>query len=130
MKLINKIFTIVILASLAFACETDKDMLYNFDYLSAPANVSAVFDITQDNTGLVSITPNADGAQTFTVEFGDSSGDSSESLPGETVTHTYAEGTYDVSITAVGVTGLSTKAVQNINVSFKAPENLAVIKLK
>ena len=51
------------LVLLATACITDKDELYSFGYITAPANVSAVFDITQDNTGLVSILPNAEGAQ-------------------------------------------------------------------
>ncbi len=125
MNVINKLSTFIFISLLFFACETDEDKLYNLDYISAPGNISAVFDVTQDNTGLVSITPNADGAQQFIVDFGDSS-ETEESTVGETIEHIYSEGVYDVTIQAVGLTGLTTKYTQELNVSFKAPENVEV----
>lgn len=110
---------------MAAACESDKDILYSLDYLSAPGNVSAFFGISQDNTGLVTIIPNADGAQSFAIDFGD--GSENEALKvGEAATHIYAEGVYDVTITAAGATGLTSSLVQELNVTFKAPENLVI----
>ena len=113
------------IALFVFSCETDEDKFYSLDYIQAPTNVSAVFDITQDNTGMVTILPNAEGAASFTVDFGDGS------TPAETsnlksVTHTYTEGVYPVEITAHGISGLTTKITKELNVTFKAPEDLVV----
>ncbi|MEJ2112526.1 MAG: PKD domain protein, partial [Flavobacteriaceae bacterium] len=61
--------SIVILAFIN--CSDDEA---NFDYLKTvapPTNVTAVFQVTQDNTGVVTITPNSDGATKYTVYFGD-----------------------------------------------------------
>ena len=126
MKIFKKIAVLFVFVSVVFACQTDKDTLYSLDYIPAPANVSAVFDITQDNTGLVSIVPNADGAQKFEIDFGDGTGSPAECRPGEIVKHNFAEGVYSVTITAYGITGLTSEFVQELNVSYKAPENLKV----
>ena len=40
--------------------------------------------------------------------------------------HVYEEGTYEATITAVSLNGLTTIATQSVVVSFKAPENLVV----
>lgn len=124
MKILNKIAIILVFIALATACETDKDLLYSLDYITAPENVNAVFDITQDNTGLVSIVPNADGAQKFSILFGDGTTTPATSNPGEIVKHTYSEGVYSVSIKAIGITGLETEIKKDLNVTFRAPENL------
>ena len=124
MKLIKNIFTYMFILLFAFACITDEDKLYSLDYLPAPANVNAVFDITQDNTGLVTILPNSDGAASYTVDFGD--GASAELGLLEVATHTYPEGVYPVKIKAHGITGLATEVTKELNVTFKAPENLVV----
>ena len=52
-------------------CTNDNN---NFDYLStavAPSNISALFQVTQDNTGLVTITPNATSAVSYNITLGD-----------------------------------------------------------
>ena len=123
MKILYKLTAFIFIASLFFACETDEDKMYNLDYVKAPSNVSAIFDVTTDNTGLVSITPNAEGAQNFVVNFGDGS-DTEEYKVGEAIEHTYDEGVYNVKVTAVGITGLETEFTQELNVTFKAPENV------
>jgi hypothetical protein len=125
MKIFNKITLFIVFVAIIASCESDKDLLYSFDYIPAPAKVSAVFDITQDNTGLVSIVPNAEGAQKFVISFGDGS-EPAEYNSGAIATHTYNEGVYTVSITAVGITGLTSALNQQLTVSFKAPENLNV----
>ncbi|MDE5422713.1 hypothetical protein L3073_10890 [Ancylomarina sp. DW003] len=126
MKILNKIVAFIFILSLVSACETDEDKQYSLDYISAPANVSVVVNITQDNTGLVSITPNADGALSFKVDFGDDS-EMVESKQGETLTHIYGEGVYNINIIAVGATGETAEITQELNVSFKAPENLEIV---
>jgi putative transposon-encoded protein len=125
MKRIKNISAFVFLVLLAIACIIDKDELYSFDYITAPAKVSAVFDITQDNTGLVSILPNAEGAQKFKINFGNGAPEA-EIFAGAVATNNYAEGKFVLTITAVGITGLESKYSPEITVSYKAPENLQV----
>jgi len=92
-----------------------------------PANLTALFDITTDNTGLVTITPNGEGANYFDLVFGDNSAESASLKLGESVEHTYAEGSYEVTLTGYGITGLETEQKIPLTVSFKAPENLEVV---
>nr|WP_319270931.1 PKD domain-containing protein [uncultured Draconibacterium sp.] len=124
MKILKNSFVFLFVLLFAVACETDEDRFYSLDYIEAPANVNAVFDVTQDNTGLVSIFPNSEGAASYLVEFGD--GESVELSTQESTTHIYPEGVYQVGITATGITGLTTKTTKELNVTFKAPENLVV----
>ncbi|KRP27829.1 MAG: hypothetical protein ABS28_10545 [Cryomorphaceae bacterium BACL22 MAG-120619-bin32] len=95
--------------------------------ITAPANVAAVYNITQDNTGSVTITPNADGAVSFEIFFGDGTTAPAIVPQGESAFHVYAEGTYQVKIVAVNLTGVKTEATQQLIVSFKAPQNLVVV---
>ncbi|MDQ2178680.1 hypothetical protein [Marinifilum sp. D714] len=125
MKILTKISAFIFILGIFFACETDEDNLYSLDYIGAPTNVEAVFDITQDNSGLVSISPNAEGAQQFTIDFGDGS-ETETYKPGEVAEHVYTEGVYSVKIIAVSINGKATELVQELNVTFKAPENLEV----
>ncbi len=94
--------------------------------VNAPSNISADFTIKQDNSGEVTIFPSAEGANSFVVDFGDGSGSSEEFTPGNNVSHTYAEGNYQIGLTAKNITGLSSQATQELTVSFSAPENLEV----
>lgn len=107
-------------------CTNDNN---NFDYLStavAPSNISALFQVTQDNTGLVTITPNATSAVSYNITLGDDTAEPVVVKQGESIDHTYAEGSYTVTVEAVGLTGLKSVATQDLVVSFKAPENLMV----
>ena len=95
--------------------------------VSAPTNLTAVFDITQDDTGMISVTPSAEGASSFEIFFGDVENEEPTIIsPGETATHTYEEGNYTARIIARGLTGLTSELVQSITISFRAPENLMV----
>ncbi len=114
-----------LIALFALGCEDDN----NIDYVSsivAPTNVSAAVSVTQDNTGIVTITPIGEGVVAYDINFGDGSPASEALKPGESINHTYAEGNYDATITAKGLNGLTTTVTQNIMVSFKSPENLVV----
>ncbi|MDG1572246.1 hypothetical protein OZ410_07960 [Robiginitalea sp. M366] len=127
MKQIRFIATVCI-AFLAFSgCTEDEQISYVLQNISAPTNVQAVFDISQDDTGTVSVTPTAVGASAFDIYFGDSDNETPTQVgPGETVTHVYGEGTYNLRIVAVGPTGLTSELVRVVNISFTPPSNLAV----
>ena len=72
MKTIKKLFTLLFVFTAFISCK--EDFLEETDFgIVAPSDVSATFNITQDNTGLVTITPTAIGAVSFDVDFGDGS---------------------------------------------------------
>lgn len=128
MKNLKYIFASLITLLIVVSCVEDDIRSTAFaNNVALPSNVSASYNITQDNTGLVTITPNADGATEFDIHFGDATTEP-ETIPvGESVSHTYAEGTYEVKIVAYNTNGDSTEAIQQLVVSFRAPENLIVI---
>jgi hypothetical protein len=126
MKNYKNITAILVLLIVALSCAKEKDPV-DLSYIGAPTNVAVGFDITQDNTGLVTIVPNAEGVASYRILFGDEEGGQpTEFAVGEVITHAYEEGNYTVGVTAVGITGLTTTVEENITVTFKAPENLEV----
>ena len=125
MKKIKIIYKALIIFFIINAC-TDERNLDFLDKISAPANVSALFNITQDNTGLVTITPTAEGATFFEVHFGDVTSDPVNIENGKNVQHTYVEGTYTVALVAYNANGDTTDYTQELVVSFQAPKNLVV----
>ena len=125
MKTINKIFTLLFVFTAFISCK--EDFLEETDFgIVAPTNVNATFNITQDNTGLVTITPTADGAVSFDVDYGDGSEPATGIAIGKHTKHTYTEGNHTVGIIANGMGGLKTAATVDLVVSFKAPQNLVV----
>jgi len=126
MKIINKITKVFIIIVMVFAC-TEEDNLSFLDRIPAPSNVSAVFNITQNNTGVVSIFPTAEGATFFDIYFGDATAEPETVKQGNSVKHTYLEGTYDVKIIATNLKGDTVETTKQLVVSFKAPENLEVV---
>ena len=125
MKALKYIFSLSLFILCFTGCE-DED---NFDYLDKvelPSNISALFEVAQDNSGLVTITPNADGATIFKVYFGDATTEPVELKSGENIQHTYQEGTYDVKVEAFNIVGDMGEATKVLNVLFRAPENLEV----
>lgn len=107
-------------------CEDDDRDAKFVDNAEAPSEVSLQFRATQDNSGLVTITPTAVGASKFDINFGDGTGQSVELDPGQSVDNVYAEGTYTVAVTATAINGLITQVEQQLVVSFQAPQNLEV----
>ncbi len=126
MKTLKYILGVVLLISLVWGCKKVED---NFDFVStakAPTNIAALYSITQDNSGFVTIFPTGEGVTNFDIYFGDGTTDPVNLNQGLNTTHTYAEGDYQVKIAGIGVTGLKTEVTQDLVVSFKAPENLVV----
>lgn len=125
MKTLKNIFRLSLVLFFFINCTEDTNDLSFIDNVTAPANVSALFQITQDNTGLVTITPNAESAVSYNVTLGDGS-EPIKIKQGSSGNHVYAEGSYTVKIEAIGITGLKTEVSKDIVVSFKAPQNLVV----
>ncbi|RYE17572.1 MAG: hypothetical protein EOP45_15565, partial [Sphingobacteriaceae bacterium] len=112
---------------LATGCEKDSfgDTAF-IDSAVAPSKLALMFDITQDNTGRVTITPNAEGASAFDVYFGDATTAPVQVLPSKNAVHAYAEGLYNVKVVARTVNGKTTELTKPLTVTFRAPENLEV----
>jgi len=106
------------------SCE-DADKLQNVN-LGQPGNISVDFDITQNNSGLVSITPSGNNVSEFRIDFGDGSEVSPAFQNGNSVEHIYEEGTYNVSVSGFNLNGASTTITQELVISFLPPENLEV----
>lgn len=110
------------------ACE--KDESGDTDFLSssiAPESLALGFDITQDNTGKVTITPTGNGATRYDVHFGDGTAMPASLQPGKSVDHIYAEGVYTVKLVAFGIGGQQSEITQQLTVTFRAPENFEAI---
>jgi hypothetical protein len=125
MKTYKYILSVVLFVAAVIGCT--KDELGEIDFVDtvvAPTNVTALFSVTQDNTGTVTIAPNSEGAISYDIDLGDETSETLKVAQGKSATHVYTEGNYDVKIVATGITGLKTEATLPLVVSFKAPENL------
>ncbi len=127
MNLLKYLLGAVLLLTVTVSCKKD-----NFDDVSfvaagaAPEALSALFEITQDNTGLVTITPNGTGAVYYDIYFGDATAAPVKVVAGKNTSHTYAEGVYNVKLVGHAVNGKTFEATQQLTVSFRAPVNLVV----
>jgi hypothetical protein len=127
MKLLPYFIAFVFLTAITVSCKKQKNDDVSFIKTdAAPKALSALFTITQDNTGLVTITPNGEGISFFEVYYGDGTTVPVKILPGKNIQHVYAEGVYNVKIVGHSITGIVTEATQQLTVSFRAPENLEV----
>ena len=125
MKQIKNWLVFFLAIGLVVACNQDDEVSYALQEISAPTNLNAVFDIAQDDSGEVSITPTGEGASVFRVFFGDVEGETAtEAAPGETLTHVYGEGEFTLRIVGVGATGLTSELSRVVTISFAAPTNL------
>jgi len=122
----KKIINFCLVIFVIFSCTEDGFNINNINQISTPTNISALVSITQNNTGLVTITPTGESVANFNITFGDGSENSDVINPGNNIEHVYEEGTYDLIITGTGLNGQTTSATQAIVVSFQAPQNLVV----
>ena len=130
MKKLFKHFFFIALSILLVGCESDDDQMVDLSGLAAPSNLGASFEITQDNSGLVTITPKGESTNMFTVDFGDGSDPASNLKPGQSVDHIYKEGDYQIGITGTNLNGVTAEGAQDLTVSFRAPEGLEVTLVK
>ena len=124
MKKLKSIYKALIVLIIISACEDETNLDFLND-VALPSNVGANYVITQDNSGLVTIIPYAEGATSFDVVYGDGS-DLVNFANGESTQHIYSEGSYTVGIVAYNIKGESTEVSQELTVSFQAPQNLVV----
>jgi len=124
MRHIKQLLVLFLVFNVFASCEKEE-VSYALQDISAPTDVKAIFDISQDEIGLVTLTPAATGASEFHVYFGDDENETPTMVnPGETINYTYAEGEYSLRIIAVGLTGLTSELVRIVTVSFDAPKDL------
>jgi len=125
MKSIKILFSAILLGLIFTGCNkkdfTDTSFV---ESAGVPAKLTALFTITQDNTGLVTITPNGEGAVSYDVYFGDATTTPVKVHAGKSTTHVYKEGVYNVKLVGYNVSGKTTEATQQLTVTFRAPENL------
>ena len=92
MRILKNFLGLFLLTTLIISCvdenETNSDFIGT---ISEPTNISALVSITQDNTGLVTITPTGEGVVTFHVDYGDGSDISGSINPGNSTDHFYME---------------------------------------
>jgi len=108
------------------ACTKNNDDTSFINSASAPSKLSTLFTITQDNTGLVTITPNGEGVSYYDVYFGDATTAATKVLAGKSTQHIYAEGNYTVKIVGHNISGVTTLLNQPLVVAFRSPENLVI----
>jgi hypothetical protein len=121
-----KILSILIVTLFLSACEKESDIFDILESVDSPTNISADFFITQDNSGLVKISPNGEGVSQFEVYFEADNEDFATVGIGESVERVYTEGSYQVKIVGLSLNGNSTEVLQPLVVSFLPPENLVV----
>ena len=125
MKKIKYLFSLCLIALTVWTCADDEKNV-DLNSATAPTELDIQFEITQDNSGLVTMTPLGEGAISFDIAFGDDTPDSVSLEIGDNISHTYSEGTYTVSMTGYGVTGLTSEITKELAVSFEAPTNIEV----
>lgn len=127
MKKVNIIYALLIMAVLSTGC-SKKDGIDNdlsFVNSTASANMSKIFDISNDNSGNVKVTPLGEGVSSSKIDFGHG-GDIQTVSPGASATHSYPEGNYTVTITSYDLGGKTTVNTYPLTLTYRAPENLQV----
>lgn len=119
------LLSITFLLTLIAGCKKEEyDDTSFLNGASDPSKLSVLFNITQDNSGLVTITPGGQGVTSYDVYYGDGGDTFVKVLQGRNTQHRYAEGTYTVKIVGHNITGQGTEMTQPLTVSFRTPENL------
>ncbi|UQD55998.1 hypothetical protein [Flavobacterium sp. K5-23] len=130
MKNIKLIFSFVLLLAVTISCSIPDGIDQDTSFLSSAAsgNVSKIFDISTDNSGIVKITPTGEGVTSFKVNYGHGIGAlaSAVVVPGASTSHIYPEGNYTVSIAATDIAGNIKTTTVPLTVVYRAPENVTI----
>ncbi|MEO6135557.1 MAG: hypothetical protein ABIP35_10420 [Ginsengibacter sp.] len=128
MKKYKIIYSLSFLLILSTGCLKKNGIDDDLSFLNtaASANVAKVFDISNDNSGNVKITPTGEGVSSFSVTYGQGTGTPVVLKPGESTMHSYPEGAYTVSIMSKDVAGHETTTTFPLTVTYRAPENIDV----
>jgi hypothetical protein len=130
MKLFKFIIVLFSVLTITFSC-TEQDGIdgdTSFLQSATSGNFSKIFEISDDNSGRVKITPLGEGFSKAIVNFGHGSGSAStkELLPGENVTYSYPEGAYTVAIDYYDIAGNKKSETHPLSLTYRAPEDLIV----
>ncbi len=125
MKAIKYIISFTFFAALVIGCKKDTNENIAFaSSINTPSKLKLLFDITQDNTGVVTITPNGETIASFDIYYGDGTTNPGKVVAGNSIKHTYGEGLFKVRVVGHSITGQTSEATQDLTVSFRTPENL------
>ena len=124
MSSIKYICSFVLLVGLAAGCKKEYNDTSFVSTAGSAAKTSAMFTITQDNTGLVTIAPSGEGIVSYDITFGDTTKTPVTLAAGKSARHIYAEGTYQVTITGHDLKGGTSASTQTLVVSYITPTNL------
>lgn len=123
MKHIFNQLLILTLVGLFVSCSDDDRDLGFVNSIPEPSNLKLTLQLSQDNSGVVVLTPSGESVAEFTLDLGDGS-ELLTLTPGESVTNTYPEGTYTATLTGKNLNGKTAEITQAVVVSFRPPENL------
>ena len=130
MKKITIIGSLAVLLLGVTACEKKDGIDDDLSFLSSAttSNNAKIFDISNDNSGNVKITPLGEGAASYTVAYGHGTGAGASAvvMPGFSTTHSYPEGSYTVTITSKSLSGQETTASYPLQLTYRAPENIDI----
>ncbi len=130
MKNIKLIFGFVLLLAVTISCTIPDGINQDTSFLSsvASANVSKIFNISTDNSGIVRITPTGEGVTSSQVVFGHGIDKDASAIVklGSSATHSYPEGSYTVTITYTDIAGNQTTTTYPLVVTYRAPENVVI----
>lgn len=129
MKKITIAFGLLVLIAGAIGCKKDGiDKDTSFLNTASIGTTGKVFDISNDNSGKVTITPTGEGVSSFLVKFGHGTGTSAEATvkPGYNTSHNYPEGSYTVTIVSKSLSGQESSATYPLQVTYRAPENITI----
>lgn len=127
MRYMKNIILLFLLVAAMLGCK--KEVYDDTSFVSSangPDSLSVLFEITQNNSGLVTITPNGRGAVSYDVFYGHGATTAVNVPAGKNTTHVYPEGVYNVKVIAYAVNGKTKELTQQLTVTFRAPENLQV----
>lgn len=127
MKKITIIFSLLAVIAGSTGCKKDGiDDDLSFLNTASSANIDKVFDISNDNSGIVKISATGEGVSSSVINFGHGAGaDGSATIaPGNVASHVYPEGDYSVAIVSKDLVGKETSNTYPLKVTYRAPENI------
>ncbi len=124
MKAIKYYLGLTLALAAVAGCKKDYIDTSFVSQAAEPGKLGVLFNITQDNTGLVTIIPSGEGVTSYDVYFGDGGETYTKVGAGKTIDHKYAEGVYTVKLVGHNIGGKTVEFTQALTVSFRAPANL------
>ena len=118
----NSLIALLIIGVFACTKEEFKELI-----VGPPSDVKLNFTIANDDSGELTVFPEATGASYFEIFYGDVAGETPEKIiAGQSGKHIYAEGNYNMQAIAYSLSGESVETSQSVNIQFVPPENLEV----